>query len=116
MALLWCMTMESTKSSTNKSCKEKIKKILKYIFLPLIGIGILLLKIFSSKKDKEIKQDIKDTKKEVKELKTEVSNAEEQFNDKQRQFNDSIDKTEETVEQILSEKKNRDEASNKFFK
>ena len=108
--------MENTKNSSNTAFKDKLKRILKWIAIPFIAVGLLLIKSFSSKKDKEIKQDIKETKKEVKDLKKQTSESEEQYNEKQKQFNSSVNKTEETVEQILSEKKTRDEASNKFFK
>ena len=100
----------------NMAIKDKIKKILKWLAIPFIAIGLFVIRRFSLKKDTEIKQDIKDTKQEIKEIKKETTQVTKEFEEKQKELDQAITKTEETVNEILTNKEDRDKAAAKFFK
>lgn len=96
--------------------KEKIKKVLKWIALPFIFVGILLLKKLSLKKDSEIKKDLKDLNKQTNELKKDTAEAGEHFEDTQKKLDEAISSTEQTLDQSLSNKEERDKAAEQFFR
>ena len=96
--------------------KDTVIKILKWLAIPFVVIGLFLLRSLGLKKDTETSAKIKDLEKETKETKKQVDEAEKDTAEKKDDLDGSIGKTKETVDKVLSDKKDRDKEADKFFK
>lgn len=108
--------MENIKSSSKMAVKDTVIKILKWLAIPFVVIGLFLLRSLGLKKDAEASAKIKDLEKETKETKKEVGKAEKDSGKKKDELDKVVDDTKKTVEKISSDKKDRDKTADKFFK